>query len=65
MKDNSLLFYDFLTSHSFKVLQFLKKAGGSVNEMKLEWKALTQAKSKDLALAINVWATIQEKYMVS
>ena len=64
MKDNSL-FYDFLTSHGLKVLQFLTKAGFPVNEIKLEWKALTRSNSKDLALAINVWAAIQEKYMVS
>lgn len=67
MKENqkTMLFYDFLSSHSLKILQFLAKAGVSVDETILEWKALGASRDKDnLALAINVWATIQKKYMV-
>lgn len=63
--NNGNIFYDFLISHSLKLLQFLSKAKVEVQDAILEWKALVSTGDKtDLPLALNLWAHVQQIYFV-
>jgi hypothetical protein len=59
------VFFDFLISHCFKIMQFLRTCDVDINDIQSELKALAISDQKhDIYPAMMAWSRVQQCFLV-